>query len=127
MKLTSAQKAEKIREAAEEAIARLKKWEAENSAPNLTQIEDEVLAVRQQFGEALVAVLVEGQEAQQPVAGPVCEQCGGEMTYKGQKGRSVESRVGEVAIVRGHYYCAHCRSGLFPPGLATGVGGESAQ
>ena len=127
MKLTSAQKAEKIREAAEEAIARLEKWEETNSAPDLTQIEDEVLAVRQAFGQALVAVLLEGQEAQQPVAGPVCEQCGGEMTYKGRKGRAVESLVGEVAIVRGHYYCAHCRSGFFPPGSATEVGGESAQ
>lgn len=119
MKLTSAQKAEKIREAAEEAIARLEKWEEENGAPNLTQIEDEVLAVRQQFGEALVTLLVEGQEAQQPVVAPACEQCGGEMTYKGRKARSVESRVGEVAIARGHYYCAHCRSGLFPPGPPT--------
>ena len=51
MKLTSAQKAEKIREAAEEAIARLMKWEEENDAPNLTKIEDEVLEVRREFGE----------------------------------------------------------------------------
>ena len=127
MKLTSVQKAEKIRQAAEEAIVRLKKWEEENHAPNLTQIEDEVLAVRQEFGEALVAVLVAGQEAQQPVEGPVCEACGGEMTDKGRKVRTVESRVGAVSIERGHYYCAHCRSGLCPPGPPTGVGGEPAQ
>lgn len=119
MKLTSAQKAEKMREAAEGVIARLIEWEEENSAPNLTQIEDEVLAMRQRFGEALVAVLMEGQEVRQPVQAPQCEQCGGEMTYKGRKARLVESRVGEVAIERGHYYCAHCRSGLFPPGPPT--------
>lgn len=119
MKLTSAQKAEKMREAAEEVIARLMKWEAENSAPNLTQIEDEVLALRQRFGEAIVAVLLAGQEAQQPVQAPQCEQCGGEMTYKGRKVRSVASRAGEVEIERGHYYCANCRSGLFPPGPPT--------
>jgi hypothetical protein len=127
MKLTSTQKAEKIREAAEEVIARLKQWEEENHAPNLTQIEEEVLAVRRQFGEALVTVLVAGQEAQQPAAAPVCEGCGGEMTDKGRKARSVESRVGEVAIERGYYYCAHCRSGLFPPGPPTGVGGEPTE
>jgi hypothetical protein len=119
MKLTSAQKVEKIRKAAEEAIVRLKRWEEENSAPNLTQIEDEVLALRQQFGEAIVAVLLEGQETQQPVQAPQCEQCGGEMTYKGRKRRRVESRAGEVEIERGHYYCVHCHSGLFPPGPPT--------
>lgn len=127
MKLTSAQKAEKIRQAAEEAIARLEKWEEENRAPNLTQIEDEVLAVRREFGEAVVAVLLGGQEAQQPAEAPICEGCGGEMTGKGRKARSVESRVGEVALERGHYYCAHCRRGIFPPGPPTGVGGESTQ
>lgn len=115
MKLTSAQQAEQMREAAEAVIARLMKWQEANDAPNLTQIEDEVLAVRQRFGEALVAVLLEGQEARQPVQAPRCEQCGGEMTDKGRKVRSVVSRAGEVAIERGHYYCAHCRSGLFPP------------
>ncbi len=115
MKLTSVQKAEKIREAAEEAIVRLQQWEAENSAPNLTQMEDEVLVLRQQFGEAMVAVLVAGQEAQQPVQAPPCEQCGGAMSYKGRKARWVESRAGKVEIERGHYYCDHCGRGFFPP------------
>jgi hypothetical protein len=119
MKLTSAQKAMKLREAAEEVIARLAKWEEENSAPNLTQIEDEVLELRQRFGEEMVAVLVAGQEAQQPVETPHCEQCGAELTYKGQKERTVDSRAGEVVIERGYYYCAGCQSGLFPPGPAT--------
>lgn len=127
MKLTSAQKAEKLREAAEEVIDRLLKWEEENSAPTLTQIEDEVLALRQRFGEEMVGVLIGGQEARQPVDGPQCEQCGEEMTYKGRKVRAVASRAGEVAIERGHYYCAHCRSGLFPPGPPVEIGGESAQ
>lgn len=127
MKLTSAQKAEKIREAGEEAIARLEKWEEENSAPNLTQIEDEVLALRQRFGEELVAVLVAGQEACQPVEVPKCEQCGREMTDKGRKARTVESRAGEVAMQRGHYYCAHCHRGFFPPGSPTGTGGKPAE
>jgi hypothetical protein len=115
MKLTSAQKAANIREAAEAVIARLSKWEETHRAPNLTQIEDEVLALRQQFGEAIMDAVLAGQEAQQPVQAPQCEVCGGEMTYKGRKVRSVESRAGEVEIERGHYYCPHCRSGFFPP------------
>lgn len=127
MKLTSAQKAEKLREAAEVVIERLLKWEEENSAPNLTQIEDEVLALRQRFGEEMVAVLIAGQEVRQPVQAAQCEQCGREMTYKGRKARTVESRAGEVAMERGHYYCTHCRSGFFPPGPPTGVGGEPAE
>lgn len=127
MKLTSAQKAEKVRAVAEEVIARMVKWEAENDRPNLTQIEDEVLALRQRFGEELVAVLVAGQEVRQPVAAPKCEQCGKEMIDKGQKARTVASRAGEVRMERGHYYCAHCGSGLFPPGPPTGTGREPAE
>lgn len=116
MKLTGVQKAEKIREAAEAVIARLREWEETHRAPNLTQIEDEVLALRQQFGEAIIDAVMAGQETQQPVQAPRCEVCGGEMTYKGRKVRSVESRAGAVEIERGHYYCTHCRSGSFPPG-----------
>lgn len=127
MKLTSAQKAEKVRAVAEEVIARMLKWEEENDRPNLTQIEDEVLALRQRFGEELVAVLVAGQEVRQPVEAPKCEQCGKEMIDKGQKARTVESRAGEVSMERGHYYCAHCRSGLFPPRPSAGIGGEPAE
>jgi hypothetical protein len=119
MKFTRAQKEAKLRKAADELIDRLLAWDEENRSPNLTQIEDEVLALRQRFGQEAVTVLLAGQEAQQPVANPQCEQCGAEMRYKGQKERAVESRVGGLAIERGHYYCACCQSGFFPPGQAT--------
>ena len=36
------------------------------------------------------------------------------MRNKGSKKTSVESRVGEVQIRRGYYYCTHCQRG-FPP------------
>lgn len=121
MKLTRAQKEAKLRKAAEEVIASLLEWDEENPAPNLTQIEDEVLMLRQRFGQEMVAAVVEGQEAQQPAASPHCEKCGAEMRYKGFKVRTVESRAGEIAIERGYYYCACCRSGFFPPGPATCV------
>lgn len=116
MKLTRAQQEAKLRKATDVLIERLLAWGEENRSPNLTQIEDEVLTLRQRLGQEMVAVLVAGQEAQQPAVNPTCEKCGAEMRYKGQKERSVESRVGGLAIERGHYYCACCNSGFFPPG-----------
>jgi hypothetical protein len=119
MKLTRAQKEAKLRKVAEELIERLLEWDEENQAPNLTLIEDEVLMLRQRLGQEMVTTIAGGQAAQQPVANPKCEKCGAEMRYKGAKGRTVESRVGALAIERGYYYCACCKSGLFPPGPAT--------
>jgi hypothetical protein len=82
----------------------------------LTAIEDAVLSIRQQMGQEMVEVLVEGQEARQPVEPPACPHCGKAMHYKGQKGKEVESRLGGIAVERGYYYCPACASGSFPPG-----------
>lgn len=119
MKLTRAQKEAKLREVAERLIQQALEWDEENKTPNLTQIEDEVLMLRQRFGQEVAAVMVAGQESQQPVATPTCEKCGAEMRYKGGKERSIESRIGGLAIERGYYYCACCKSGIFPPGPTT--------
>jgi hypothetical protein len=119
MKLSRTQKEAKLRKAADEMITALLEWDEQHAAPNLTAIETAVLALRQRLGQEMVAVVVAGQEAQQPVAHPQCEQCGAEMRYKGQKGRAVESLVGGLTVERGYYYCACCKSGLFPPGSAT--------
>jgi uncharacterized protein with PIN domain len=119
MKLTRAQKEAKLRKAADEMIEALLAWDEQNSAPNLTQIEDEILMLRRQMGEAMLAVALAGQEASQPAENPTCEHCGGEMRNKGAKSKAVESRVGGVEIERGYYYCPRCQSGIFPPGLAT--------
>lgn len=127
MKLTRAQKEAKLRKAAEEMIEALLAWDEENSTPNLTQIEDEILALRRQMGEEMLAVVVAGQEAGQPAENPHCPHCGAEMRAKGQKEKAVESRVGGLAIARGYYYCARCKSGLFPPGPPTRVGERSLE
>lgn len=119
MKQTRAQKKAKLQAAADALIERLLDWDEENTRPNLTAIEDEVLAIRQRFGEEMAALLVAGQEASQPVETPLCPQCGQPMRDKGRKRKTVESRLGELATVRGYYYCACCESGLFPPGRAT--------
>jgi hypothetical protein len=119
MKQTRVQKRAKLEQAAQELIEQLLDWEETNPAPNLTQIEDEVLALRQRFGQELVKAVLAGQEAQQPVAAPRCPTCGEVMRPKGRKRKAVESRLGAVQLDRAHYYCARCESGLFPPGPAT--------
>lgn len=122
MKQSRAQKEAKLRRAADEMIKALLDWDEKNGAPSLTEIEEEVLGLRQQIGQEMVEVVMRGQAAQQPTENPRCASCGAEMRYKGQKGRMMESRVGGVEVERGYYYCACCKSGFFPPGRATRVG-----
>lgn len=116
MKLTRTQKEAKLNQAAAAAIQELLDWDEGQPQPNLTQIEDAVLAVRARLGQAMAETVLAGQEAQQPVEAPTCPQCGEAMRGKGQKSKAVESRLGELKAKRGYYYCAHCQSGLFPPG-----------
>jgi hypothetical protein len=105
---------------AEELIDELLEWSATTQRPNLTQIENKVLELRERFGEELAQGVVAEQEAKQPVPGPRCPRCGREMAYKGQKGITPHTWVGEVQIQRGYYYCQQCEVGLFPPGSAVG-------
>ena len=119
MKLTRAQKEAKLAKAAEEAVQELLEWDEKNPQPNLTQIEEVVLALRARIGQAMTEVVLAGQEAQQPVEAPLCPTCGEPMRYKGRKGKTLESRLGGLAMERGYYYCARCESGLFPPGPPT--------
>lgn len=107
-------KAELLAEA-QAVIEELVSWERQAGAPDLTALEDQVLAVRQRLGQRLLEVLVEDQAARQPAEAPRCATCGAAMRYKGQKGTVIESRLGGIQVARGYYYCAHCASGLFPP------------
>ncbi len=121
MEQTRAQKKAELQKAAEALIEQLLDWDEATKRPNLTQIEDEVLAIRQEFSQALTAVVVESQGAQQPALEEQCPTCGGALRYKGQKRKKVETRVGTVEIQRGYYYCPQCKKGVFPPGPATGI------
>jgi uncharacterized protein with PIN domain len=120
MKLSRAQKKAKL-EAAAELIESLLEWDEENEAPNLSEIEEEVLLLRQRFGQALAATVLEGQEAQQLAENPVCPECDEVMRTKGKKRKGVESRVGSLEVERGYYYCPRCKRGFFPPRQATRV------
>jgi hypothetical protein len=110
-------KAELMTEA-EELIDELVAWTADTPAPNLTQIEDIVLKLRQRLSERMALAVIESQAAVRPVPGPSCPTCGRETRsdYKDRKANTVESRVGQLPLARGYYYCEACKSGLFPPG-----------
>ncbi len=114
MKLSRSQMKAKLEEAAQELIETLLDWDETNKTPSLREIEDEVLVLRQQFGQILAATVVEGQEAQQPALTPCCPKCGEALRYKGRKSKKVESRVGTLHISRGRYCCPRCESGVFP-------------
>jgi hypothetical protein len=116
MRHTRVQKRAKLLVAAQAAIEELLDWEEQADRPKLTDIETEVLALRERFGQRMAEVVLADQDAKQPVAAAECPSCGQPMRYKGQKGLEVESQVGLLSLERGHYYCARCHSGLFPPG-----------
>ena len=114
MKRSRAQRKAELLAEAEVLIESLLDWDARTSKPNLRQIEDEVLELRRRFGQRLAKTVIEDQEAQQPAEPPQCAKCGAALRYKGQKAAQIESRLGTLAVERGYYYCACCKSGLFP-------------
>jgi len=115
MRHTREQKRAELLKVAEAMIEEFLDWEEQAYKPDLTQIEDEVLRVRGQLSERMAEVAVADQDAVQPVEAPLCPSCGGRMRYKGQKGQTVESRVGMLVIQRGYYHCSRCRKRFFPP------------
>jgi hypothetical protein len=108
-------------------IEALLDWTDKTEAPNLTQIEDEVLKLRQQFAEKLASAAVEQQASNAPVT-VACPECGRPMHQKKKRQRRrVQGRVGGVTLQRAYYYCDHCRAGLFPPGPPTAGGGAPVE
>jgi hypothetical protein len=105
----------RLMQKAEQLIDEALDWEERTERPNLTQIEDLALRLRQELGRELARSLIEAQEAKQPVPGPTCPSCGREMRYKGQKEVSPLSWVGKLAIERGYYHCPKCKESVFPP------------
>jgi uncharacterized protein with PIN domain len=101
---------------AEELFDRLIEWEEQTEKPNLTEIEDIILELRKRFGERMAQKMMMRQEERQPAEKVQCPECGGEMENKGLKDNQVETRIGNLKIERGYYYCPACKQGIFPPG-----------
>lgn len=127
MKRTREERRAILEAKAKELIDELMVWSEQTDRPNLTQIEDEILKLRQAMSESMLETVIEDQENQQPVPGPSCPKCGKEMQYKGGKSRQVTSRVGELKLERGYYYCSHCKESIFPPRSATERDGETLE
>ncbi len=100
---------------AEAAIEELLDWTEATDQPNLTQIEDEVLRLRHELGQAMTEAVVQAQPNGAPLEIPKCPQCGRRMHPKGTKAKRATARTGELPLTRSYYYCAHCQQGLFPP------------
>jgi NMD protein affecting ribosome stability and mRNA decay len=99
----------------DEALEEFWKWVEETPTPTLTQIEDAVLRFRLQIGQAMAQAAIQVQVAVQPGSGPPCPYCGKDMQLKGTKDKTITTRLSDVDLERSHYYCPHCREGLFPP------------
>jgi len=119
-------KAEFLAEA-EALFDELMEWEADTRKPDMTQIEEIVLQLRERFGEQMAQAVLGRQENRQPAEKMSCPVCQGELEPKGQKDNRVETRVGNLRIEREYYYCPHCRQGFFPSGPATEVVGETLE
>jgi hypothetical protein len=124
---TKAQSKARLLKQAEQVIDELLDWREATSEPNLTQIEEVVLKLRQEFSEAMAQEVIEAQEAKLLASSPPCPKCKKKMKYKGQKAVTPQTWVGDVKIERGYYYCAACKVGFFPLGRATGTEGQEAQ
>lgn len=68
MKHTREQKRAKLLAEAQAVIEEFLDWEEQAAQPKLTEIEDEVLALRERFGQRLAEVALADQDAKQPVA-----------------------------------------------------------
>jgi NADH pyrophosphatase NudC (nudix superfamily) len=116
MKLSREEKRARLEAKAGKVIAEALEWEEQHPEASLTELEDIILRLRKELGKEMAQMMLEEREARAIVPGPKCSKCGEEMRYKGQKGTRVESRVGELELERGHYYCPKCKESIFPPG-----------
>ncbi len=126
MKKTREQVREELREKSAEIIERLLDWNESHTEPDMTQIEDIVLELREKMGMEFAASLVSSQEKVEPAV-ERCKLCGEAMRNKGRKRKVVESRIGGIELERGYYYCPECGAGFFPPGPATEGGRKAAE
>ncbi|MBT7323836.1 MAG: hypothetical protein HN855_01605 [Anaerolineae bacterium] len=114
-------------EEAEELFDELMAWDENTPEPNLTQIEDIILALRKRMGERMAQAVINRQEMRRPSEKIHCPECEKEVDSKGPKGSQVETRVGGMQIERSYYYCPRCQQGFFPSGSTTDVVGETME
>lgn len=82
----------------------------------LTDIEQAVRVAGQKLEQALTVELVAESAAQLELDWPLCPDCGRRMKAKGRRLKRLVTEMGAVSLEREYYYCAGCRTGIFPPG-----------
>ncbi len=70
---------------------------------------------RAYLGQLVALTLQRGDLGAKPEA-PRCEQCGGEMVFRGYPQKGVQGLKVELRVGRAYYVCPTCEAGLFPPG-----------
>lgn len=115
MKKSREEVEQEIRVKAEKLIAETLANLDQIGKPTLTDIEGEILKMRQALSEEMARLIIQAQEDVHPEGGVVCHQCGQRMQDKGEKEKTVDSLIGQVHLERSYYYCPTCREGLFPP------------
>jgi hypothetical protein len=83
---------------------------------DLSRIEEMVEELKFELTGLLVESVIEVQKRGQAGPGPVCDRCGREMHYKGEKRREVVTSQGRIELQRPYYHCEQCQVGIFPPG-----------
>lgn len=116
MRKTREELRQELRQKSEKLIEEILDWYEANETPNMSQIEAQVLAIREKLGQETTRQLIEAQETVHPPTAPPCPKCQQPMRYKGDKWRGVTGLIGEVDMKRAYYYCPDCQEGLFPPG-----------
>jgi hypothetical protein len=107
---------QELRQKTEIIIEEVLDWYEANERPTMSQIEMEVLTIREKLGQATAHSVIQAQEAVHPEMAPACPKCQEPMRYKGEKKKSIDGLLGTVGMERAYYYCSECEAGLFPPG-----------
>jgi hypothetical protein len=119
---TIEQRKARLMTAMEAAVDELLKWEEEAGKPNMTAIEEQVLALRQRLGVVMAQAVIDEQAArsgiERTVDAPRCAECGGPLVNKGRRTKSAVTRVGVLETDRPYACCPHCKRGVLPPGPA---------
>lgn len=117
MSLVQAEKAKaEMQQAFEQMWEELHAWREKHREASFDEIAAQVTPRRRAIIGQMLAQLACQHGDGEVVEGLPCPDCGQAMSYKGRPRREVEHLEGELAIARAYYYCAHCESGLFPPG-----------
>ena len=98
---------------AEEVIDRMLAERSKQDELDLADIEGMVREAGKQVMEGFTRHMV-ADEAERETNN-ICPECGRKMRGKGRKPRYLVTKTGEVQLVRAHYYCSHCKEGVFPP------------